>query len=162
MHPGQRVWVTSDPTVAREAERAVQAAAPEGRVPLRLVVSGRVGEPLRVEATARRGATVAAWRRLGREVDEPVETLRLAAARLAAGEPGGPLGAAATGSLAPLAAALDKAGRAVTLRTDRLSRKAEWGEATGMIIEALEFAQDESEAFVVASKALALEGVFAE
>lgn len=99
---------------------------------------------------------LAAWRRLGREVDEPAETLRLAAARLAAGEPGGPLNGVETGSLAPLAAALDRAGRAVTLRTDRLSRKAEWGEATGMIIEALEFAQNESEAFDVASKALAL------
>ncbi|MGI9579041.1 MAG: diguanylate cyclase domain-containing protein, partial [Microthrixaceae bacterium] len=100
--------------------------------------------------------SLAVWSRLRSEVDEPVETLRVTAARLAAGEPGGPIHDAGDGALAPLAVALDRAGQAVTLRTDRLARQAEWGEASGMIIEALEFAQDETEAFEVASRALAM------
>lgn len=51
--PGQRVWVTSDPSVVRDTERAVAAAEPSGRVPMTLVVSGRAGAPLVVEAAAR-------------------------------------------------------------------------------------------------------------
>ncbi|MCC6620880.1 MAG: U32 family peptidase [Deltaproteobacteria bacterium] len=45
VRPGQRVWATGDPQAERLAERA-SAAAVEGRVPLRLTIVGRVGEPL--------------------------------------------------------------------------------------------------------------------
>jgi len=51
--PGQRVWVTSDPAVAREAERTVAAAEPAGRIAMTLSVRGRAGEPLSVDARAR-------------------------------------------------------------------------------------------------------------
>ena len=99
--------------------------------------------------------SVSLWRRLREEVEEPAEALRFAAARMAAGEPGLPTNVD-HGALAPLAAALDSAELAISRRTGRLERQAEWGEASAMIIEALEFAQDETEAFDVASRALAL------
>ncbi|MCC6765605.1 MAG: DUF3656 domain-containing protein [Deltaproteobacteria bacterium] len=49
---GDRVWVTSDPAIAREAERVVASDEPAGRVPVALVVEGRAGTPLRAVATA--------------------------------------------------------------------------------------------------------------
>jgi putative protease len=51
VRPGHRVWVTSDPAIARDAERLGERPL-EGRVAVRLRVSGRIGEPLRVEAVA--------------------------------------------------------------------------------------------------------------
>ena len=48
--PGQRVWLNANPALARSAIRAMQRE-PDGRVPVRLVVSGRAGAPLRAEAT---------------------------------------------------------------------------------------------------------------
>lgn len=48
---GQRVWITGDPALAREAEKRTERA-PEGRIPLSFRVSGRAGEPLVVEARA--------------------------------------------------------------------------------------------------------------
>jgi U32 family peptidase len=58
---GDRLWITSDPTVLRAGERAAEAgAAPLGRIALDLKVRGALGEPLLVEATAHgRGAS---WR----------------------------------------------------------------------------------------------------
>lgn len=53
VRPGMRAWVTGDPSIAREAERAVAAREPEGRIPLALVVRGREGEPLVVLARAK-------------------------------------------------------------------------------------------------------------
>jgi putative protease len=55
--PGDRVWVTSDPTIARETERTVGGEAPSGRIPLGLSISGRAGAPLVVEACARHAGT---------------------------------------------------------------------------------------------------------
>lgn len=49
VRPGQRVWITQDPTVARAADKVVETA-PDGRIPLVLEVSGRAGSPLRVRA----------------------------------------------------------------------------------------------------------------
>ena len=51
--PGQRVWITSDPSLSREAERLVSGAEPEGRVPLALAVSGQAGAVLEVTGRAR-------------------------------------------------------------------------------------------------------------
>ena len=48
--PGQRVWLTSDPSLQRDADKLVRGAEPSGRVPLILHVSGALGEPLLVEA----------------------------------------------------------------------------------------------------------------
>jgi putative protease len=50
--PGQRVWITSDPSLGRAAEKLIAGAEPEGRIPCALVVSGAAGEPLRVRAAA--------------------------------------------------------------------------------------------------------------
>ncbi|HEX2570678.1 MAG TPA: DUF3656 domain-containing protein [Polyangia bacterium] len=50
VRPGQRVWVTSDPALARPTERLVEGPEPEGRIALGLVVSGAAGQPLRVRA----------------------------------------------------------------------------------------------------------------
>lgn len=47
VRPGQRVWVSGDPQAVARAEKMVRGAAPTGRVPVRLVVGGRAGEPLR-------------------------------------------------------------------------------------------------------------------
>jgi U32 family peptidase len=51
--PGQRVWITSDPEVARRTRQLLDAGGAHGRVPLTLVVTGRAGEPLTVRASAR-------------------------------------------------------------------------------------------------------------
>lgn len=65
--PGQRVWLTSDPAVTRDAERASDTTRePTGRIPVKLRVAGDAGAPLRVWAaldeTAFHGA--AAWQTL--------------------------------------------------------------------------------------------------
>lgn len=48
--PGDRVWITGDPSVQREGEQLADGVAPEGRIPIRLVVSGQDGAPLQVRA----------------------------------------------------------------------------------------------------------------
>lgn len=48
VRPGDRAWVTRDPRLVAEADRLVQAGEPAGRLPVRIVVSGRAGEPLAV------------------------------------------------------------------------------------------------------------------
>ncbi|MCY3003138.1 MAG: U32 family peptidase [Planctomycetota bacterium] len=52
VEPGQLVWVTGDPSIGREVERALQQGEPSGRIALELVVEGRSGAPLRVHARA--------------------------------------------------------------------------------------------------------------
>ena len=51
--PGQRVWITSDPEVARRTRQLLDAGEPAGRVPLTLTVRGAAGAPLEVHAEAR-------------------------------------------------------------------------------------------------------------
>jgi putative protease len=63
---GQRVWVTSDPTLTRETEKAVGAGEPEGRVAVRLTVTGRAGEPLAAELVTTREGEADARRAQGR------------------------------------------------------------------------------------------------
>jgi putative protease len=53
--PGQRVWVTSDPALAKRTEELLAQGEPEGRVPLELAVSGTAGAPLVVTGRARGG-----------------------------------------------------------------------------------------------------------
>ncbi|AEI65315.1 U32 family peptidase [Corallococcus macrosporus] len=53
--PGQRVWVTSDPSLAKRTEELLERGEPEGRVPLELTVSGAAGTPLTVVGRARGG-----------------------------------------------------------------------------------------------------------
>jgi U32 family peptidase len=52
VRPGDAVRMTSDPELTREAERRI-AQPVFGRIPLELGLTGSVGEPLRVTATAR-------------------------------------------------------------------------------------------------------------
>lgn len=78
--PGQRVWVTSDPALQREAARSVAAGEPEGRVPVTLAVTGAAGGRLeatlatcrpgrpRLEARAQGSSTLSAA--TGRGLDE--------------------------------------------------------------------------------------------
>lgn len=47
--PGDRVWITQDPLIARDVEK-VLAKEPEGRIPLAVVATGRAGEKLTLEA----------------------------------------------------------------------------------------------------------------
>jgi putative protease len=81
---GQRVWITSDPVVARDAERLVQGDEPEGRIALTLALHGAAGEPLRVVAEAGH-ARAEAWSAAslapasGRGLDETLLREKLAA-----------------------------------------------------------------------------------
>ncbi|WNG33438.1 U32 family peptidase [Archangium violaceum] len=50
--PGQRVWLNSDPSLARHTESLLSHGEPEGRIPLTLKVSGAEGTPLRLHASA--------------------------------------------------------------------------------------------------------------
>lgn len=52
---GDRVWITSDPLVLRAGERAAEEGrAPLGRLPLELIVTGSLGEPLHITARVAR------------------------------------------------------------------------------------------------------------
>jgi len=51
VRPGQRVWITQDPTLVRATEKIVADTPPEGRLAVRLRVDGAVGRPLHVVAT---------------------------------------------------------------------------------------------------------------
>ncbi|MFM8981107.1 MAG: peptidase U32 family protein [Planctomycetia bacterium] len=63
---GQRVWVTSDPALQRSVAREAAGAEPEGRVPVRLAVTGALGRPLEaVLATCRPGRPVLQARAAG-------------------------------------------------------------------------------------------------
>ncbi len=49
--PGQRIWLTGDPRIERRARKLIESRI-DGRIPLRLVVGGRRGGPLRLEGRA--------------------------------------------------------------------------------------------------------------
>ncbi len=71
---GDRVFATNDNALAAMADKIVQRDEPEGRVPVRLVVTGALGEPLRVRATsgkaeARAATAVRAEAARGRGLD---------------------------------------------------------------------------------------------
>ncbi|MCC6408658.1 MAG: U32 family peptidase, partial [Planctomycetes bacterium] len=80
---GMRVWVSGDPALAREAERAVAAPEPTGRIAVDLVVRGGLGAPLEVEARARHAraratSTSMLERSQGRGLDERLLAEKLA------------------------------------------------------------------------------------
>ncbi len=56
---GERVWVSGDPSLGREAERRLEHA-PEGRIPVTLRVFGGAGSPLVAEASTPRHSAMAA------------------------------------------------------------------------------------------------------
>jgi putative protease len=60
VHPGDLVWITSDPRVSRAGEKAAEAGRTAlGRIAVDMALRGALGEPLELVASAR-GATVTA------------------------------------------------------------------------------------------------------
>ncbi len=57
---GDRVFATNDNALAAMADKLVLRDEPEGRVAVQLVVTGALGEPLRVRATSAKATAVAA------------------------------------------------------------------------------------------------------
>jgi putative protease len=81
---GDRVWVTSDPQLAREVEQTLAAGEPSGRVAIDLAVTGRAGEPLCVAAragvaTADIASTSSLTPASGRGIDDALLREKLAA-----------------------------------------------------------------------------------
>lgn len=95
-------------------------------------------------------------RRIHRDVDAPVTVLRTTLSRISHGDVEAHVPATRNGPLRPLLDEFDGAFEVVGRRMDRLRRKAEWGDQSRMIFEALELAEDEPEAYRVMSDALAL------
>ena len=58
VRPGDRVWKTSDPALERQWRRSFAGDRPRFTRPLRLVVSGRAGTPLLLEAADEQGRAV--------------------------------------------------------------------------------------------------------
>ena len=50
---GDRVWITSDPSIQRQSEGLLAAGEPEGRIPISLTVRGRADQNLEVQAIAK-------------------------------------------------------------------------------------------------------------
>jgi putative protease len=50
VRPGELAWISGDPSIAREVERALGQGEPTGRLPIALTLEGRAGEPLRASA----------------------------------------------------------------------------------------------------------------
>lgn len=100
-----------------------------------------------------------AWgvaRRVLREVDQPVDDLRVALERLVAGDGRARVATAASSPLRPIMERFDELADLTEQRMTVLRRKAEWGDQSRMIFEALELAEDEAEAFLVVEDALDL------
>ncbi|HEY0195682.1 MAG TPA: U32 family peptidase, partial [Kofleriaceae bacterium] len=75
---GDRVWISSDPRVARAGDKAAEAGeGPLGRIPVAVVVRGAAGSPIAVTATAPG--------RDGRQARAELATKTLAAAARGAG-----------------------------------------------------------------------------
>jgi putative protease len=58
IRPGQRVWKTDDPAVARQLRKSYNSRAMRRRVPIDLTVEAAVGRPLRITARAAAGPAV--------------------------------------------------------------------------------------------------------
>jgi putative protease len=54
--PGQKLWKTDDPEIARRLRKSFSGATPQRRVPLEVSVEAAVGRPLVIEARASSGA----------------------------------------------------------------------------------------------------------
>ena len=82
LQPGSPCWLTSDPQLERRLERLAQVVVAEQRQPLRLSVSGRVGEPLSVEAAQMAGLVGGPWRVNSDQILQPARGSALDAERL--------------------------------------------------------------------------------
>ncbi len=70
IYPGQLVWKTDDPRLARQLRRTFSGSTPQRRVPLDLKVTAAVGQPLSVEAVAASGTSCRV------QSDEPLQAAR--------------------------------------------------------------------------------------
>jgi putative protease len=68
--PGQQIWKTDDPELARRIRRSYTDADPQRRVPVTMRVRAAVGEPLDVQARTATGATCEV------QSDEPLPAAR--------------------------------------------------------------------------------------
>lgn len=99
-------------------------------------------------------ALLLARRRIFDRLDLPVARLRDAVRRVKEGEPDVRSRAGGLPEVASLGAELDEVVLGLGARIDALARRAEWGEQSRMIFEALELADDEDALFDVVARAL--------
>lgn len=98
---------------------------------------------------------VALGRRLRREVDQPIDAMRRAAAAWRVGR-SDMTGVSGRTALLSLGAELDESVEANARRMRRLRQQAEWGAHSRMVFEALDLVETEGEAHQVAERALQL------
>ncbi len=94
--------------------------------------------------------------RLRRDLDEPIASLRQMTSAVLTGDLDARTGRRGTSDLDALAEELDAANAFVQGHVRRLRQHAEWGARSSMIFEALDLADDESDAHRVAQQALAI------
>jgi len=94
--------------------------------------------------------------RLRRDLDEPIASLRQMTSAVLTGDLDARSGRRGTSDLDALAEELDAANAFVQGHVRRLRQHAEWGARSSMIFEALDLADDESDAHRVAQQALAI------
>lgn len=94
--------------------------------------------------------------RLRRDPDEPIASLRQMTSAVLTGDLDARTGRRGTSDLDALAEELDAANAFVQGHVRRLRQHAEWGARSSMIFEALDLADDESDAHRVAQQALAI------
>jgi putative protease len=82
LQPGSPCWLTSDPQLERRLERLAQTEVAEQRQPLRLRVSGCLGQPLSVEAAPMPGLVGGPWRVSSDHALEPARGSALDTERL--------------------------------------------------------------------------------
>lgn len=82
--PGSPAWLTSDPQLEKRFARMAQQEAVERRLPLRLQVSGRVGEPLRLRLEQVPGLAGGPWQVASAAPLQPATGAGLDAERLTA------------------------------------------------------------------------------
>ena len=102
------------------------------------------------------GLLVLLQRRLRGGLDQPVEQMRRAGARLAQGDLDARTGVSGPTDVGALGEELDSATEAVQRHVRRLRLHAEWGAQSRMIFEALDLVDTESEAHAVAQQALGI------
>ena len=100
---------------------------------------------------------VLARRRLSRQLDRPVRALRGAVAGIGSERTTSPM-VQGPEELVVLGAEIDAAAATVAGRIGALERRAAWGERSRAILEALELADDEPDAYEVVSEALGIVG----
>jgi diguanylate cyclase (GGDEF)-like protein len=95
-------------------------------------------------------------RRIHRQVDQPLQGLQRTLTRIERGEAGARVDLAESAPLSPLLEQFNDVVELTATQVNVLRRKAEWGDQSRMIFEALELAEDEADAYLVMEDALAL------